>query len=59
VYSRRALRDALGISVQTLKSWIRSGKIPPPTLVISDKKQYWCARLIDDLLAGKGASDAT
>jgi hypothetical protein len=63
VYSRKALRAALGCTAQTLASWIKAGKIPQPSLVMSDKRQYWPADVIDALLAGgpagKGVDDAT
>jgi hypothetical protein len=62
VYSRKALRAALGCTARTLAVWIRDGKIPPPSLVLSHKRQYWLASTIDALLAGgpagKGVDDA-
>ena len=38
---RRDLQRMLGVSAETIRRWLRSGKLPPPDVAVSHLSSYW------------------
>lgn len=39
--SRTDLRKTLDVSGETLRVWLRAGKLPPPDVNLSQRAQWW------------------
>lgn len=47
LYTTEQAADAIGVSRQTLQTWIAEGKIKPPKLI--GKTRVWSQALVDEL----------
>ena len=41
--NRHALQNDMGVSGETMRRWIKSGKLPPPDVAITERSNGWRA----------------
>ncbi|GHU37101.1 hypothetical protein AGMMS50256_34600 [Betaproteobacteria bacterium] len=46
---RKELREALGVTNESIRRWIKSGKLPPPDVSLSRKVKGWRASTLSGL----------